>query len=504
MAAVATASQPSNWDLELQNGRNAARAGRVADAEQFYRNAIAIAEQAGEPGRIANSITHLAILLRDRERYPEAAPLFHRALSIYRSTHDEPNTARALNNLASLKQVIGELAEAEKLFAEAYDLADRLGHDDEGSLVSATNLATIISARGDFTGALRILESARAKAVATGPESSTPAGFLNQLGILYRKLGRFADAEPPLKRALELRSLALGPDHYETAIVENNLGDLYAAQGRFKEAEPLLKRAAATCRARLAGSARCASMLNNLGSLKQHTGRWGEAETYFQDAIDLTAKSNVSAHAAALNNLAKLYVAENRPRDARALYERALAAWESAGAANHPDYASTLTNLGNLYLASKDFDQASSLMKRALDIDEKYLGATHWKVALDLNNLGALETRRKRYPEAEALLRRAVSIEERMQPLSAELARELANLGEVLARQKKMDEAAERYGQAIAIWEQRGDADPVTQLVLFDRYEQILRTLNEYAKAETVAARSMKIRVKSALEKSFR
>jgi len=502
----ATALLAADWDFQLQKGRNAAKAGRMAEAEASYREALATAEGMGEPGRIANSLTHLGILHREREQYEQAAPLFERALKLYRSSGDGPNISRSLNNIASMKQVMGRLPEAEALVREALGLLEDAGEDDEGWLVTATNLATMVSSRGDYAGAAKVLEATRAKADAKGPLARNSAGMMNQLGVLYRKLARYDEAEPLLKRALEIRMSTNGPDHPETATVQNNLGDLYAAQGRFTEAEALLKDAALSCKKRLGASPRCATMLNNLGSVELNSGRWGEAETHFRDAIEMTANnpSNVVGHAAALNNLAKLYVAENKSKEAKALYERARAAWESAHASNHPDYASTLTNIAHVLISEKNYEEAAALMKRSLEIDEKFLGASHWKIALDLNNLAALETKRKRLPAAEALLRRALAIEEGTELNTPEHARELANLGEVLARQKKFEEAAGRFEQAFAIWEKRPGSMGAEHLGVMDRYEEVLRALREYAKAEAVAARSMRIRVKSAIQKSFR
>ena len=46
-----------------------------------------------------------------------------------------------------------------------------------------------------------------------------------------------------LKRALEADERVLGPEHPDTLISVNNLADLYKAQGRYGEAEPLFRRA---------------------------------------------------------------------------------------------------------------------------------------------------------------------------------------------------------------------------------------------------------------------
>jgi tetratricopeptide (TPR) repeat protein len=67
---------------------------------------------------------------------------------------------------------------------------------------------------------------------------------LNNLAVLYRAQGQYAQAEPLLKRSLAIREKALGPDHPDVAISLNNLAALYRKSGREKEAEGLEKRAA--------------------------------------------------------------------------------------------------------------------------------------------------------------------------------------------------------------------------------------------------------------------
>jgi tetratricopeptide (TPR) repeat protein len=49
--------------------------------------------------------------------------------------------------------------------------------------------------------------------------------------MLYRAQGRYAEAEPPLKRALAIYEKTLGPDHPSVATGLNNLASLYEDQG---------------------------------------------------------------------------------------------------------------------------------------------------------------------------------------------------------------------------------------------------------------------------------
>ncbi len=78
-----------------------------------------------------------------------------------------------------------------------------------------------------------------------GPDHPTTATPLNNRAALYHEQGRYEAAEPLFKRALAIYEKALGPDHPDVATSLLNLAALYQAQGRYEVAEPLFKRALA-------------------------------------------------------------------------------------------------------------------------------------------------------------------------------------------------------------------------------------------------------------------
>ena len=51
--------------------------------------------------------------------------------------------------------------------------------------------------------------------------------------MLYKAQGRYAEAEPPVKRALAIGENTLGAAHPDVAASVNNLAQLYEAQGKF-------------------------------------------------------------------------------------------------------------------------------------------------------------------------------------------------------------------------------------------------------------------------------
>ena len=56
------------------------------------------------------------------------------------------------------------------------------------------------------------------------------AATLNSLAVLYGKLGKYKDAEPLCKRALEIREKVLGRDHPDVVKQLNNLALLCKIQ----------------------------------------------------------------------------------------------------------------------------------------------------------------------------------------------------------------------------------------------------------------------------------
>jgi len=93
---------------------------------------------------------------------------------------------------------------------------------------------------------------------------------------------------------------------------------------------------------------RLAKSWNNLATIYYDTGRYAEAEKFFELSTHLWerlyATDSIEA-AQGLNNLAVLYVKTSRFKEAELLLSRALAVREKALYPVHPDVAETVDNL---------------------------------------------------------------------------------------------------------------------------------------------------------------
>jgi tetratricopeptide (TPR) repeat protein len=81
-ASVAIA-QGTLWETYLDAAKTAAQQGRHADAEKMFSVALKEAEQFGaQDVRVATTLSALADLYRGQNKWPEAEPLYRRALTI--------------------------------------------------------------------------------------------------------------------------------------------------------------------------------------------------------------------------------------------------------------------------------------------------------------------------------------------------------------------------------------------------------------------------------------
>jgi tetratricopeptide (TPR) repeat protein len=163
----------------------------------------------------------------------------------------------------------------------------------------------------------------------------------------------------------------------------------------------------------------------------------------------------------------------------------------------HPEYAAALRDLAGLYVQARRLPRAERLFRRALAIDEASLGPDHPTVATDLNELGVLLTDANRFADAEPLLRRALEIDERN--LGADhrnVAADLFNVGLLLRRADRPADAEPFLRQALAIEEKNyGPTHPRVAVVLTD-LALLLRASDRAAEAEQLERRARAINEK--------
>ncbi len=314
--------------------------------------------------------------------------------------------------------------------------------------------------------------------------------------------GCYSDAEPLLKRTMEISVRVLGPEHPHIATTLSHMSELYRAQGRYGEAEPLLKQGLAIYEKALGPvHPHVAADLHNLANVYFAQGRYSEAERLQKRALAILDKVIGPEHiemASNLNSLGGIYRSQGRYGEAELLFKRSLAIFEKTLGPEHPDVAAGLSNLAESYVDQKNYDKAEPLQKRALAIRENVLGPEHADVAISLNNLAAIYVDHRRYGEAELLYKRSLAIwEKALGPEHPSVAAGLNNLAGIYVGQKSYGKAELLSKRSLAIWEKTLGPEHPSVAAGLTSLARIYQAQGRHAEAKPLCKRSLGIREKA-------
>ena len=324
-----------------------------------------------------------------------------------------------------------------------------------------------------FRRALQIREQA------LGLHHPEVAQVLHKLAILSWQRGNYAQAEPLFRRALCIQEQAPRPDHPEVASLLHNLALLFWSQGNYAQAEPLYQQALCLWEQTLGPDCpELARPLNNLANLYADQGRYAEAEQLFQRVLRIQEQIRPGHPDVAfpLCNLAEVYQEQGRYVEAEPLLQRALRIREQTLGPDHPEVAHPLESLAMLYREQGIYEQAEALFQRALHIREQTLGPDHSLVARPLTGLASLSCDRGHYAQAEALFQRALLIrEQQLGPHHPVTARTLHDLALLRQKQGNLKEATSFAERALHIrLRSLGHAHPKT-IATQTLYTQLVR-----------------------------
>ena len=234
-------------------------------------------------------------------------------------------------------------------------------------------------ARGDFTAALPVLEAARDSAEHTGRSDESKAAVLNDLGIVYSQLGHPRDAQRAYEKALVVWRNLGESDTENSAHTLGNLGIVYLKLNLLRKSEGTLHRAA-SLEEKFGDTLAATKVWINLALVYTAEGRFKEAETLLRRTIDVREKELGPAHgdvALALNNLAVLLEQQARLAEAEPLLARALGIWEGQLPSNPPQLAAGFHNFAIVQVRLGRLDQAEANLKHAIEIAAAALPAGH-------------------------------------------------------------------------------------------------------------------------------
>ena len=151
--------------------------------------------------------------------------------------------------------------------------------------------------QGHYDEAENLIHTAIEQAEQIGSLNPRLAGSLNELGILYAKQHKFAQAETMFQRSLGVCVAVLGSDHPDVAVILKNIGILKASQRQYVEADLLLKQSLLLTN-RVLGHEHpiAADTMRTIAVFQAVQGHYGEAEPFIRRSLEIGEKTLGSKH----------------------------------------------------------------------------------------------------------------------------------------------------------------------------------------------------------------
>jgi tetratricopeptide (TPR) repeat protein len=377
--------------------------------------------------------------------------------------------AEDVRKVAELQKRIDELSDAGK-FAETLKLAEEWVAGVE-RLRGAKHWETLTARCGLSTLKHVASLSAEAQQQFRDAENDCMAG-----DRIFAQ-GKYAEAEPQLRRALAVYRRLLGEQHLATAKGLGNLGRTLMALSKYDEADALLRQALAIYRKLLAEQhPYTAGMLKSLAELAHRRGKYPEAERLGRQALAIfreTVGEENDQTLDCLNTLAVTLIIRGELRDAEKLLRQALAITRKVRGEEHRDTATILINLAAVLQHQGQFGSAETYFRQGLSLCRKVFGERHSSTLTCLNNLGLNLHSQGKYPEADSILRQALAVQRQASgPAHPRTAITLDNLALNLQAQGDLASADPLFRQALAIF----------RAALGDQHDATATCMNNLAK----------------------
>ena len=308
---------PQAFALALQHHQS----GRVAEAENIYREILAV-----EPQH-ADALHLLGVLAHQAGRNDLAVELISQALAL------KPNYPEACCNLGTALKARGQLDAAIAALRQAITLNSAFPE-------AHANLGNALREMGHLDEAIDCLR----RSIALRPHDPEAC---HDLGVALFESGRLDEAIAAGRQAL-----ACKPDYPE---VLSNLGNALLTVGKLDES-------IAACRQAIALRPNFPEALNNLGNALRAIGLIEEACAACRQAIALQP-TLPEAH----NNLGNALYHWGVLDEAVAAYRQAIAL--------KPCYPTAFSNLGTALLSVGQLDQAITAYRHAIDLQPNFADA---------------------------------------------------------------------------------------------------------------------------------
>jgi CHAT domain-containing protein/Tfp pilus assembly protein PilF len=264
--------------------------------------------------------------------------------------------ALLMNKLGDLYTYTGEYSRAFNSLTDALEIFKKdttiIGKQHYSS--TSANLGILSMERGKYPDAEQYFDKAL-NSFFWGDssyhlaDSSYYMATLNNLAIVYQRLGQYETAEKEIIKLENHEKINLGENHPSYAVTLTNLSMVYKEQGKFAEAEKTMLKAIEIQKSNesLRGIS-YASKLNNLGQIYLHSGSPAKAIPYYLEVLEIFKKTlgtESFSYSTASYNLGLAYLRIGRRQEGIKLIRESANIRAKVLGKRHPKYAESIEKI---------------------------------------------------------------------------------------------------------------------------------------------------------------
>ena len=331
-----------------------------------------------------------------------------------------------------------------------------------------------------------------------GPEHPDTLASMNNLALVHRDQGKYAESTTLHAQVLEIRKRVLGPEHPDTLASMNDLAFAYQTRGKLEEAGTLHTQILEIRKQALGPKHRnTLASMDNLAFVYRAQGKHAEAAALHAQVLG-TKKSVVgfehSTTLTSVDNLAAVYEGQGKLVEAATLHAQVLEIRKRVLASEHPATLASMSNLAAVYQAQGKLVEAATLHAEVLEIQERVLGLEHSATLRSMSNLALICQSQDKLVEAATLHTRVLEIRKRM--LGAEhpdTLTSMSNLASVYLTQGNYGEAATLHAQVLEIRKRMLGAEHPDTLLSMIGLTVVYHAQGKLTEAETLHAQMLEI-----------
>lgn len=247
------------WENYFEGGMRALQRGDLGEAELLLKASRLKAELEGEAGNpnasrmIVESLSGIALVLRQQGRPAEAAQILREQLQLLKSFHrneDDPQTSMTLHNLGLVLFDQGKYGDAKDTLKKTVELRRKYDQEPKRNLaISLLSLGAIYFQEGKTEDGQRVTVEAREILAKIPADQKTPEDLAavmrsdHNLAQSYVEQKKYEAAEEYFKRAIQAMESLYGPTSTGLVLYLTSYAKLLKTLKRDSEAQTILQRA---------------------------------------------------------------------------------------------------------------------------------------------------------------------------------------------------------------------------------------------------------------------